>query len=124
MQPDIWTEFFRKHRIGDNVDGKIVNLTTYGAFVELEDGIEGLVHVSEIAVERIESPQEQFQLGDSVKAKIIKMDQGDKKIGLSIKELLLEEERQMIDSYKSDDKVTLLDLAGGDLMKPFDKRES
>lgn len=124
MQPDIWTEFFRKHRIGDNVDGKIVNLTTYGAFVELEDGIEGLVHVSEIAVERIESPQEQFQLGDSVKAKIIKMDQGDKKIGLSIKELLIEEERQMIDSYKSDDKVTLLDLAGGDLMKPFDKRES
>lgn len=124
MQPDIWTEFFRKHRIGDNVDGKIVNLTTYGAFVELEDGIEGLVHVSEIAVERIESPQEQFQLGDMVKAKIIKMDQGDKKIGLSIKELLLEEERQMIDSYKSDDKVTLLDLAGGELIKPFDKRES
>lgn len=124
MQPDIWTEFFRKHRIGDNVDGKIVNLTTYGAFVELEDGIEGLVHVSEIAVERIESPQEQFQLGDAVKAKIIKMDQGDKKIGLSIKELLLEEERQMIDSYKSNDKVTLLDLAGGELIKPFDKRES
>lgn len=121
LQPDIWSEFFRKYRMGDNVEGKIVNLTTYGAFVELEDGIEGLVHVSEMAIERIESPQDQFQIGDVVKAKIIKMDQGEKKIGLSVKELLVEEERRMIESYKSDDKVTLLDLAGGELIKPFDK---
>jgi small subunit ribosomal protein S1 len=122
MQPDIWSEFFRKFRVGDNIDGKIVNLTTYGAFVELEEGIEGLIHVSEMAVERIENPQDHFNLGDAIKTKIIKMDQSEKKIGLSIKELQLEEERQMIDSYKSSDKVTLLDLAGGELIKP-DKDE-
>lgn len=122
MQPDIWSEFFRKFRVGDNIDGKIVNLTTYGAFVELEEGIEGLIHVSEMGVERIENPQQHFNLGDVIKTKIIKMDQSEKKIGLSIKELQLEEERQMIDSYKSDDKVTLLDLAGGELIKP-DKDE-
>ena len=121
MQPDIWSEFFRKYRVGDNVEGRIVNLTNYGAFVELEDGIEGLVHVSEMGMERIENPQEHFQLGDVVKAKIIKMDQGEKKIGLSIKEVQMEEERKMIESYKSSDKVTLLDLAGGELIKPLDK---
>lgn len=123
LQPDIWSEFFRKNRIGDNVEGRIVNLTTYGAFVELEEGIEGLIHVSEMGMERVENPQDHFKVGDSVKAKIIKMDQNDKKIGLSIKELQIEEERLMIESYKSDDKVTLLDLAGGELIKPLDKGE-
>jgi small subunit ribosomal protein S1 len=121
MQPDIWSEFFRKFKVGDNVEGRVVNLTNYGAFVELEDGIEGLVHVSEMGTERIENPQEHFQLGDVVKTKIIKMDQTEKKIGLSIKEIQLEEERRMIESYKSSDKVTLLDLAGGELIKPLDK---
>jgi small subunit ribosomal protein S1 len=121
MQPDIWSEFFRKYKVGDNVEGRIVNLTNYGAFVELEDGIEGLVHVSEMGMERVENPQDHFQLGDTVKAKIIKMDQSEKKIGLSIKEVQLEEERLMIESYKSSDKVTLLDLAGGELIKPLDK---
>jgi small subunit ribosomal protein S1 len=121
MQPDIWSEFFRKYKVGDDVDGRIVNLTNYGAFVELEDGIEGLVHVSEMGMERVENPQEHFQLGDTVKAKIIKMDQTEKKIGLSIKEVQMEEERRMIESYKSSDTVSLLDLAGGELIKPLDK---
>lgn len=121
IQPDIWSEFFRKYRIGDNAEGKIVNLTNYGAFVELEEGIEGLIHVSEMGIERVENPQDHFKLGDVVKAKIIKMDQADKKIGLSIKELQIEEERQLLESYKSSDKVTLLDLAGGELIKPLDK---
>ncbi|PWT89079.1 MAG: 30S ribosomal protein S1 [Acidobacteria bacterium] len=124
LQPDIWSEFFRKHKIGDNTEGKIVNLTTYGAFVEVEEGIEGLIHVSEMGTERVENPQELFKIGDTVKAKIIKMDQNEKKIGLSIKELQIEEERLIIESYKSDDKVTLLDLAGGELIKPLgDKGE-
>jgi small subunit ribosomal protein S1 len=123
MQPDIWSEFFRKYRVGDNVDGRIVNLTTYGAFVELEDGIEGLIHISEMGVERIENPQQHFEIGDIVKTKIIKMDQNEKKIGLSIKEVQMEEERLMIESYKSNDKVTLLDLAGGELIKPIDKEK-
>ncbi|HSP06698.1 MAG TPA: 30S ribosomal protein S1 [Acidobacteriota bacterium] len=122
MQPDIWSEFFRKYRVGDNLEGKIVNLTNYGAFVELEEGIEGLIHVSEMGVERVENPQDSFKLGDVVKAKIIKMDQNDKKIGLSIKELQIEEERQMIESYKTSSMVTLGDLAG-DLIKPMDNGE-
>jgi small subunit ribosomal protein S1 len=123
MQPDIWSEFFRKYKVGDNIEGKVVNIITYGAFVELEEGIEGLIHVSEMAIERVENPQDHLHVGDTIRAKIIKMDQGEKKIGLSVKEFLLEEERLMIESYKSDDKVTLLDLAGGELIKPFDKQE-
>lgn len=122
MQPDIWSEFFRKYRVGDNLEGKIVNLTNYGAFVELEEGIEGLIHVSEMGVERIENPQDHFKLADIVKAKIIKMDQNEKKIGLSIKELQIEEERQIIDSYKTSTMVTLGDLAGN-LIKPMDNGE-
>lgn len=123
MQPDIWSEFFRKNRVGDNVEGRIVNLTNYGAFVELEEGIEGLIHISEMAIERVENPQDHFDVNDTVRAKIIKMDQAERKIGLSVKEFLLEEERLMIESYKSNDKVTLLDLAGGELIKPLDKEK-
>jgi small subunit ribosomal protein S1 len=89
--------------------------------VELEEGIEGLVHVSEMGTERIEDPQGHFQLGEVVKAKVIKMDPGERKIGLSIKEFQMEEERKIIESYRSDDKVTLLDLAGGELIRPMDK---
>ena len=82
---DVWEEFFNRHQEGDIVDGKVVRLTNFGAFVEIEEGIEGLLHVSEVDDERVEKPEDKLKVGDSYTMKIIKMSSLDRKIGLSIR---------------------------------------
>ncbi|MFI5007326.1 MAG: 30S ribosomal protein S1, partial [Solirubrobacterales bacterium] len=84
LATDIWDEFFSHHKVGDIVEGRVVRLTNFGAFVELAEGIEGLVHVSELDEKRIEKPDETFKPGDVFPMKIIKIQEGEKKIGLSI----------------------------------------
>ena len=99
LQPNVWEEFFKNHVIGDLVIGRIVRLTDFGAFVELAEGIEGLVHVSEIAEERVEKPSDKLSLDESVTAKIIKMDIAEQKIGLSIKAAIQDQGREDLRSY-------------------------
>ncbi|HEY7818386.1 MAG TPA: S1 RNA-binding domain-containing protein, partial [Vicinamibacteria bacterium] len=82
---DVWEEFFNRHQEGDIVDGKVVRLTNFGAFVEIEEGIEGLLHVSEVDDERVERPEDKLKIGESYRMKIIKMSSLDRKIGLSIR---------------------------------------
>jgi len=106
LQPDIWEEFFRLHQIGTVVEGTIVRLTDFGAFVELVEGIEGLIHVSELAQERIEDPASHFKNGQEVQAKIIKMDVPEKKIGLSIRQLTTAVEKKKVAAYKESTKST------------------
>ena len=81
LATDMWDEFFAHHKVGDIVEGKIVRLTNFGAFVELHEGIEGLVHVSELDEKRIEKPEEAFKVGETYPMKIIKINEGEKKIG-------------------------------------------
>ena len=88
LEPDRWEGFFSEKQIGDVMQGKIVRLANFGAFVELEEGIEGLCHVSELDVERIENPEDKFSIGQELDFKIIKMNLLERKIGLSIKALL------------------------------------
>ena len=99
LQPNIWEEFFKNHVIGDMVTGRVVRLTDFGAFVEIQEGIEGLVHVSEIAEERIDKPADRLKLDDSVTAKIIKMDIAEQKIGLSIKAMHQDQSREDYRAY-------------------------
>ncbi len=99
LQPNIWEEFFKSHTIGDLVTGRVVRLTDFGAFVEIQEGIEGLVHVSEIADERVEKPSDKLSLDETVTAKIIKMDIAEQKIGLSIKAGLQDQGREDLRSY-------------------------
>jgi small subunit ribosomal protein S1 len=99
LQPNIWEEFFKNHVIGDLVTGRVVRLTDFGAFVEITEGIEGLVHVSEIAEERVEKPADRLNLEDAVTAKIIKMDIAEQKIGLSIKAALQDAGREDYRAY-------------------------
>ncbi|HXH27572.1 MAG TPA: S1 RNA-binding domain-containing protein, partial [Candidatus Polarisedimenticolia bacterium] len=99
LQPNIWEEFFKTHTIGDLVTGRVVRLTDFGAFVEIQEGIEGLVHVSEIAEERIDKPSDRLSLDEGVTAKIIKMDIVDQKIGLSIKSAIQDQGREDLRSY-------------------------
>ena len=82
LATDIWDEFFAHHKVGEIVQGRIARLTNFGAFVELAEGIEGLVHVSELDEKRVDKPEEQFKVGDVHPMKIIKVQENEKKIGL------------------------------------------
>lgn len=79
--------FVNEHEIGDIVTGKVVNLLDFGAFVEVADGVEGLVHVSEISWDHVEKPSDELNVGNEIQVKIISLDKEEEKIGLSIKQL-------------------------------------
>ena len=85
--PDPWKNVEGKYNINDILTVKVVNLAPFGAFVELEPGIEGLVHLSQICERKITKPEEELRIGQKVNAKIIDMDLENKKIELSIREL-------------------------------------
>ncbi len=121
LQPNVLEDFFRSHGVGDILTGKIVRLTEFGAFVELYEGVEGLVHISEMSKDRIEKPEDLFAPDQAVRVKIIKMEPIEKKIGLSIKAALDEPEDASLQDYRArkadegDGSATLGDLLGGGL---------
>lgn len=94
LQPQPWDLAAEKYAVGDVVHGKVVRIVPFGAFVEVEKGIDGLVHVSQISHERIETPASVLNVGDEVDAKIMALDTAAKKMNLSIKTLLPEAERK------------------------------
>ncbi|MCU0652567.1 MAG: 30S ribosomal protein S1 [Candidatus Omnitrophica bacterium] len=86
--PDPWADIAIKFIAGAKVKGKVVNILPYGVFVELEKGIEGLVHVSEVSwTKRINNPGEMFAIGDMVEAQVISVDKDSRRISLSLKQL-------------------------------------
>ena len=87
LATDVWEEFVQRHKVGDVVEGKIVRLTNFGAFVEIEEGVEGLLHISELDDGRVEKPEDKLEVGETHKMKIIKMSDAERKIGLSIRAL-------------------------------------
>ena len=82
-----WDDIHHRYRVGQMVKGKITNITKFGAFVELEAGIEGLVHISELSHKRVEKTSEVVNAGDEIQAVIINVDPKKHKIGLSLKDL-------------------------------------
>ena len=88
LTPHPWENIETKFPIGDVVKGKVVSLTNYGCFIELEPGIEGLIHHSEISwTKHIKNPSEQYSMGDEVNAKVLSIDIEDRKISLGVKQL-------------------------------------
>ena len=85
LSTDVWEEFVQRHKVGVVVEGTIVRLTNFGAFVEIEEGVEGLLHVSELDEERVEKPEDKLKVGETHRMKIIKMSEGERKVGLSIR---------------------------------------
>lgn len=77
-----------------------MNLTNFGAFAKLEDGIEGLIHISELAERRIEKPEEIVNIGDQLDLKIIHLDPNERRIGLSLKAAVVEQERATTAQYQ------------------------
>lgn len=94
LQPQPWDLAAEKYSVGDVIHGKVVRIVPFGAFIEVEKGIDGLVHVSQISYERIETPATVLNVGDEVDAKIIAFDTEAKKMNLSIKAVLPEPERK------------------------------
>lgn len=86
--PEPWSAIGDKYKPGDIVDVKVLRFSNFGAFVELEPGIDGLVHISQISDKRIAKPSDVLKIGDTVQAKIIDIKPEEKKISLSIKELI------------------------------------
>ena len=89
LTPDPWTsDIPGKYALGDTVNGKVVSITDFGIFVELEDGVEGLIHVSEMEKKPEEKLEELFQINDEVTARIINVNPADRKIDLSMKTMI------------------------------------
>lgn len=91
-KPEPWSLVGTKYQIGDVIKGKIVQIKEYGAFVEIEVGLDGLVHISEIANKRVENVSDELTIGQEVEVKIVEIDSDRKRISLSIKATLPEEE--------------------------------
>jgi small subunit ribosomal protein S1 len=107
-----WNNVSDKFKVNDIVEGTVVRLTDFGAFIEISEGIEGLVHISEISEERITKPSSVLSVGQKVKVKILSIDEKAQKISLSIKEAANNEEREEIKEFLKDksEEVTLGDL--------------
>jgi small subunit ribosomal protein S1 len=100
LEPDPWQSAIERYPVGSTVQGKITNVTEFGVFVEVEEGIEGLIHVSEISKEKISSPVGMYTVGDTVETRVINVSAKDRKIGLSIKALSEEFVEGSMDEYK------------------------
>ncbi len=83
LEPNAWDRFITEHKPGDVVRGKIARFANFGAFIELDDNLEGLCHISELSEERVEKPEDVVQLGQEMEFKILRIDAENKKIGLS-----------------------------------------
>jgi len=96
---DPWAGIEKRFRKGDLVTGKVTRVADFGAFVEIADGVEGLVHVSEISREKIESPASVVKPGDEVGAVVLGVDRVNKKVSLSMRGYADELERKNMESY-------------------------
>jgi ribosomal protein S1 len=85
---DPWVVFAREHQVGDVVEGSVIKTVPFGAFIAITEGVEGLVHVSEIAIHRVESPELELSIGQKVKAKITELEDERRRVSLSIKQAL------------------------------------
>ncbi len=115
LLPDPWLEIKNRYKVGTLVEGKVVNLTDFGAFVNLEENIDGLVPLSEISHKKIDNPESVLSVGEEVSTLVIKLDSRRKKISLSIKRAEKEEQKRFMKEYNKKqnvDKILFRDLFG------------
>jgi small subunit ribosomal protein S1 len=117
LERDPWENIKARYKIGQTIEGKVTKTADFGAFVELEEGLEGLVHISELSPEQVNKVTDVANIGDTVKAEIISIDARERKIGLSVKAMLKSEERANIAQYSGNKQTsnTLGDVLGAKL---------
>ena len=114
LEPNPWEDILKKYTVGSEITGPVKSVTDFGVFVQLEDGIDGLVYSSELAAERIENPAEHFTDGQEVTALVVKVDANEQKISLSIRAVNDKAERaalkEIAEQQSSSQTTTLGDL--------------
>ncbi len=115
LQTDPWTTVAERYEVGKEITGTVTNITDFGVFIELEEGIEGLVHVSEISTEKIKTPVGKFNIGDVITAKVMNINSDERRIGLSIKQLNVEGAKRLLGEYV--DKAGSATSAFGDILR-------
>jgi len=101
LEEDPWDEIPDRYKLGDMVKGNVTNVTDFGIFLEIEKGIEGLIHISELSDDRVEDIRNFTGVGDDLEAKIIHLDSRERKIGLSIKAMRKDLEKADMDAFLS-----------------------
>lgn len=120
LQPNPWDTVEERYEIGSIIEGKVVKLVDFGAFVEVEPGVEGLVHISQISAEHIPTPGDVLTVGETVKIKIIDINSKDRRMSLSIKEALNEENKNDYKTQNESDNITIGDMIGDALGKKLE----
>ena len=115
LAPDPWEAIPVKFAPGTIVRGKATSVTDFGVFLEIEEGIEGLIHVSELSEEKIENPKEVINIGDEIEAAVLNVDTVDRKIALSIKQLTQHKEKAEVQEFLGAQKQATSNL--GDLLQ-------
>ncbi len=115
LQPNPWDDISRRYPIGTEITGEVTSVTDFGAFVKLEEGIEGLVYSSELAAERVEKPSDVVQPGQVVKALVVKVDAVEGKISLSVRAVNDRQEREALKELAQQSKSQTATL--GDLLR-------
>ena len=128
LTEDPWSNIDKYYKVGDLVSGKVSKLASFGAFVGLEHDIDGLVHISQVSEERVEKIKNVLKVGQDVTARVIKIDKGERRIGLSIKAAnytaeQLDAERAVLDSLKPGDDLVALQHAFDAAHEAKDKRD-
>jgi len=120
LSPNVWDQFVESHKVGDQIDGVITKLTNFGAFVELEEGLEGLLHVSEISERHIKDPADELKVGEPVQVRILKVETDSRKIALTLRDSVEEPVREAAEpeiyepktQYEKTGTMTLGDMVG------------
>src|SRR5664280_2681146 len=116
LEVDPWANIEKLYKVGDLVQGKVTKLASFGAFVGLQNEIDGLVHISQISEERVDKIKNVLKVGQDVSARVVKIDRGERRIGLSIKaasysDEQLKEEQKILDSLKPGEDLVALQHA-------------
>lgn len=122
MTDDPWLQTAARYPVGKSVEGKVVRLLPFGAFVELEPGVDGLVHISQLSAQPVDKVEAVAQVGQRLQAKVVKVDVVARRINLSVRDQLKDQERQDMRQFMSARKgggVSLGDMLGDDWKKMF-----
>ncbi|MEM6911659.1 MAG: 30S ribosomal protein S1 [Verrucomicrobiota bacterium] len=112
LETDPWSEIDTRFKVGDLVKGTVAKIASFGAFVQLEDDIDGLVHISQLSDEHVERVKDVIKVGDEVEARVIKVDKVERRIGLSIKAVDMNEEELQRESQAFESLRSSADLVG------------
>ncbi|HCG20800.1 MAG TPA: 30S ribosomal protein S1 [Verrucomicrobia bacterium] len=114
-QNDPWAEISAKYPIGSVVKGKISKIASFGAFIELDGGVDGLIHISQLSDKRVEKVRDVLEVGQEVEARVVKVDRGERRIGLSIRAMsMTDDEVRALEAEASGEPVAPTKVSSGD----------